>query len=113
MLLNLAPEARPKLKISAPEAGVLVLTIIGFSIVAIMMIMGEPSTIPGTMTVKAIEQAGGNTYTVGMVLFTKYLWPFELSSMLILLAVIASVVIAKKDKPAKTLGKGSSAHGAN
>jgi NADH-quinone oxidoreductase subunit J len=37
-----------------------------------------------------------NTYEVGMALFTKYLWPFELASLLILLAMIASIVIAKK-----------------
>ena len=37
--------------------------------------------------------------TVGMVLYTKYLWPFELASMLIMLAIIAAIVIAKKDRP--------------
>ena len=33
-----------------------------------------------------------------MLLFTAYLWPFELASFLILLAMVASVVIAKKPR---------------
>ena len=37
-----------------------------------------------------------HTYAVAAELFIKYLWPFELSSLLILLAVVSSVVIAKK-----------------
>ena len=48
-----------------------------------------PPAVPG-------GAASDNTYEVGMALFTKYLWPFELASLLILLALIASVVIARK-----------------
>jgi NADH-quinone oxidoreductase subunit J len=66
-----------------------------------MVAMAQPTGAGGDLTAQAIAQAGGNTYTVGMVLFTKYLWPFELASILILLAIVASVVIAKKDKPEK------------
>jgi NADH-quinone oxidoreductase subunit J len=46
----------------------------------------------------AIEAAGGNTYVVAMKLLTNYIWPFELASVLILMAIVAAVVIAKKDK---------------
>ena len=63
------------------------------------------------MTADKIAAAGGNTYVVGMVLFTKYLWPFELASILILLAIVASIVIAKKDKTDET-AKRRPAHGA-
>ena len=62
------------------------------------------------MTAEAISSNGGNTFTVGMVLFTKYLWPFELASMLILLAIIAAIVIAKKERP-KDGDKRRLAHG--
>ena len=41
-------------------------------------------------------EAVDNTYALGMHLFSKFLWPFELASLLILLAIIASIVIAKK-----------------
>jgi NADH-quinone oxidoreductase subunit J len=113
MLLNLGPEGRKRLAIPAPELGVLVLTVIGFIAIGIMLAMAQPTGAGGNLTPEAIAQAGGNTYTVGMVLFTKYLWPFELASILILLATIASVVIAKKDKPdgGKAEGKRRIAHG--
>ena len=35
---------------------------------------------------------------VAMKLLTDFIWPFELASVLILLAIVAAVVIAKKDK---------------
>lgn len=107
MLLNLGPnDAGRHLRISAPEVGMLVITTIGFFVIAIMMIGREPAGMVGDMPTEAIVKAGGNTYAVGMVLFTKYLWPFELASMLILLAIVASIVIAKKDKVEKKPGVG-------
>ena len=51
-----------------------------------------------------------NTFAVGMTLFTRFLWPFELASFLILLAIIAAIVIAKKDKPQPALGGKDGAH---
>ncbi len=56
----------------------------------------------GTLDVQAIEAAGGNTYVVAMKLLTEFIWPFELASILILLAIVAAIVIAKKDKKVLT-----------
>jgi NADH-quinone oxidoreductase subunit J len=38
----------------------------------------------------------GNTQEVGMVLFTKYLIPFELAAVMLLVAMIAGIVLAGK-----------------
>ncbi|MEW6202432.1 MAG: NADH-quinone oxidoreductase subunit J [bacterium] len=38
----------------------------------------------------------GNTELVGQLLFTKYLYPFEVVSILLLAAIIGAVVLAKK-----------------
>jgi len=38
----------------------------------------------------------GNTQQVGMVLFTKYLIPFELAAVMLLVAMIAGIVLAGK-----------------
>ncbi len=103
MLLNLEV-TRASWKVSAPEMGVLFVTLIGFVAIAVMMALGEPGGQAGNMTPEAIQAAGGNTYVLGMLLFTKYLWPFELASILILLAIVASIVIAKKDKVEKPAG---------
>ena len=99
MLLNLDPDQRSQVQIAAPEVGVLALTVIAFMVVGGMLVLGQPTGVSGEMTAEAIKSAGGNTFTVGMVLYTKYLWPFELASMLIMLAIIAAIVIAKKDRP--------------
>ncbi len=43
----------------------------------------------------AIENVG-NTQNVGLVLFTKYLVPFELAAVMLLVAMIAGIVLAGK-----------------
>ena len=42
-----------------------------------------------------------NTYELGIKLFETYLWPFELASILILLAIVASILISRKPTPLK------------
>ncbi len=42
--------------------------------------------------------ASENVKNVSALMFTNYLWPFELISFLIIVAVIGAVVVAKKDK---------------
>ncbi len=44
----------------------------------------------------AAAAAGGNTQLVADVLFSEYLLPFEVASLLLLVAVVGSVVMAKK-----------------
>jgi len=99
MILNLKPEGLRDLKLSLAEAAVLGFTIAGFFIMCILIGREESTGLAdGVFTKQAIESAGGNTYVVAMKMFTSYVWPFELASFLILLAIVASVVIAKKDK---------------
>jgi NADH-quinone oxidoreductase subunit J len=38
----------------------------------------------------------GNTQDVGMVLFTKYLIPFEVAAVMLLVAMIAGIILAGK-----------------
>jgi NADH-quinone oxidoreductase subunit J len=39
----------------------------------------------------------GNTETVGMLLYTDYLVPFEVASMLLLVAMVGAIVLARRD----------------
>jgi NADH-quinone oxidoreductase subunit J len=41
--------------------------------------------------------AGGNTEVVGWLLYTDYLVPFEVASMLLLAAMVGAIVLAKKE----------------
>ena len=43
-----------------------------------------------------IEPAVGNSQAVGMVLFTKYLVPFEVAAVMLLVAMVAGIVLAGK-----------------
>jgi NADH-quinone oxidoreductase subunit J len=43
------------------------------------------------------DWVGGTAEAVGMLLFTKYLLPFEVISILILVAILGAVVLARKE----------------
>jgi NADH-quinone oxidoreductase subunit J len=47
----------------------------------------------------AQANAGGNVQGVGRVLFTRYLFPFEVTSLLLIVAAIAAMVIGKRRAP--------------
>jgi NADH-quinone oxidoreductase subunit J len=42
-----------------------------------------------------MASAGGNTEALGVVLYTKYLFPFEVASVLLLAAMIGAITLAK------------------
>jgi len=50
---------------------------------------------PGDYTVKFI-QSEGSIMTIGKVLYTEYLLPFEVASLILLVAIIGAVVLAKR-----------------
>jgi NADH-quinone oxidoreductase subunit J len=113
MLIDLRDDELKRPRLSSLEYLTMFLTALGFAALGVMFASaGEPAVEAGSFTPDSIEAAGGNTYVVGMMLFTKYLWPFELASILILLAMVAAIVIAKKDaKPSKAVKPGRPAHG--
>jgi NADH-quinone oxidoreductase subunit J len=43
------------------------------------------------------EQAVGTTWSIGTALFTDYLLPFEVTSVLILLAIVGAMVLARRE----------------
>jgi NADH-quinone oxidoreductase subunit J len=54
----------------------------------------------GNFTPKNIDAAGGNTRVVSELMFSEYILPFELTSVLLLGAIVGAVAIAKrKQKP--------------
>ena len=52
---------------------------------------------PGMGNVKFGDFDGGSARAVGMSLFTDYLLPFEVTSVLILIAIVGAVVLARKE----------------
>jgi NADH-quinone oxidoreductase subunit J len=66
-------------------------------VIFLIVIVGKISVMPplGDYSVTAI-QAEGSMMTVGKVLYTQYLLPFEIASVVLLVAIIGAVVLAKK-----------------
>jgi NADH-quinone oxidoreductase subunit J len=54
-----------------------------------------PSSI-GSFSVEAIDSAGGNTEVLSQLLFSEYILPFELTSVLLLGSIIGAVAISKR-----------------
>jgi len=55
------------------------------------------STLPSIETIETL-QTQGTTGIIGKALFTKYVLPFEILSLLLLAAIMGAVVLAKKDR---------------
>lgn len=55
------------------------------------------STYKGPYTIEAIK-AETNTKAIGKVLYTEYLLPFEIASVILLVAIVGAIVLAKKEK---------------
>jgi len=58
----------------------------------------HPSAAPlGPFTPEKIEAAGGNTRVISELMFSEYILPFELTSVLLLTAIVGAVAIAKRN----------------
>jgi NADH-quinone oxidoreductase subunit J len=92
MLLNAGAEKTSGKSWFAQVAGLPLLlafvALIGFLIRDVLPSMG---------TVKFGSWVGGTAQNVGRMLFTQYLLPFEVISILILIAILGAVVLARKE----------------
>jgi NADH-quinone oxidoreductase subunit J len=78
---------------------------LGFILVAVLLAevsailvysAGRPAPVP-VLTEGAALGIAGNTETIGMLLYTDYFIPFEVASMLLLVAMIGAIMLAKKE----------------
>ena len=72
-----------------------------FLAVAVLLELGAISVHqtarPGVVVPGAAMPVTGNTEQVGWLLYTSYLIPFEIASMLLLVAMIGAIVLAKRE----------------
>jgi len=71
----------------------------GMSILAailVVAIFAAPMVSENITALYPMTEGVGNTQDVGMVLFTKYLVPFEVAAVMLLVAMIAGIVLAGK-----------------
>ncbi|MFO0774732.1 MAG: NADH-quinone oxidoreductase subunit J [Nitrospiraceae bacterium] len=90
MLLNVSREDRYHAQ--WPIAATLGALVLVESLILIVARKG-----PAASTEEFAVTSTGNTEAIGEVLFTHYLFPFELASLVLLVAMIGAIVLAKKD----------------
>ncbi len=64
--------------------------------VLVVLIVAAPMVSDNIVAFYPAIDSMGNTQNVGLVLFTKYLVPFELAAVMLLVAMVAGIVLAGK-----------------
>ena len=97
MLLNLNKDDlegdRNKLPMQKPAAIILGLMLV--VMIGVIMTRTIYQGAQGEYTPEVMDQIG-NTQLVGKMLFTKYVLPFEIASILLFAAIVGAIVLAKK-----------------
>jgi NADH-quinone oxidoreductase subunit J len=88
MLLDLKEEERRRIKAVGAGLGTVAVGAIGFLIVR-TIVLNSPT--PATMDLE------GSTASLGKLLFSKYILPFEIVSLLLLVAMVGVILLSKKD----------------
>lgn len=71
----------------------------GLSILAaifVVLIFAVPMVSDNVTALYPVIEGAGNTQQVGLVLFTKYLIPFEVAAVMLLVGMVAGIVLAGK-----------------
>ena len=90
MLLDLKEEERRKVKKLGLVAG-----LVSVSAIVAIFVRSLLATLPGKEL--TTPTAVGDTATLGKMLFTNYLLPFEIVSILLLVAMVGVILLSKKD----------------
>jgi NADH-quinone oxidoreductase subunit J len=92
MLLNAGSEARQGRSLIAGVLG-------GPLLIALLLLVAYfvQRWLPANATVTFGGFQGGSAQAIGRALFTTYLLPFEITSLLVLIAIIGAVVLARKE----------------
>jgi NADH-quinone oxidoreductase subunit J len=106
MLLGLGREETPTRTLRGQRAAAVVLALVlfvGIAASAAAPFMGEASVCDGQAAGEGIVcrglaevNAGGNVQALGQRLFTDYVWPFEVTSVLLVIAAVGAIVVGRK-----------------
>jgi NADH-quinone oxidoreductase subunit J len=92
MLLNAGRERKSEGSLVARVAGVPLLVMLLGAVGYVIYRM-----FPSTTRVQFGAYSGGTVENLGRALFTTYLWPFEITSVLVLIAIVGAVVLAYRE----------------
>ncbi len=94
MMLNLSSDVKRGIRhsvVTGPVASGLILFFVLYFVGG-----GEAGLHNGTLLAEIVNKVG-HTEMIGAAIFTQFLFPFEIASILLLVAIIGAVVLAKKD----------------
>lgn len=95
MLLDLRKEElERKRKLSLRFSAIVLILVLILEI----MLIAKVSLISGTFAIWTTEKVNsvGQTQTIGKILFANYLYPFEIVSVLLLVALIGAIILGKR-----------------
>jgi NADH-quinone oxidoreductase subunit J len=96
MLLNLQEEPRAMAVFGTQCAAVLLGSLFLLAVVRFALVPMQPTAAAAAGMAAAVPPGFGNVATLASLLFTRYLLAFEITSVLLLVAVIGAVVLAKR-----------------
>ncbi len=98
MLIHLETEQELTGKMTGGKIIASFITIILFlEVVAAVLSFGVMTGVKGQFTPEALA-ASGNVRSVGTVLYGKYMFPFEIASILLLIGIVGAVILSKRRK---------------
>ncbi len=97
MLLNLNKDDMEDGKIKMPmqKPAAIILGLVLVVMIGVIMTRTIYQGAQGEYTPEVMDQIG-NTQLVGKMLFTKYVLPFEIASILLFAAIVGAIILAKK-----------------
>ena len=72
--------------------------------IAVVIIDRTMTGVPGTATPETVSLVGGNTQALGRSLYTRYLLPFEVVSLVLTVGVIGAIVLALPERLGARIG---------
>jgi NADH-quinone oxidoreductase subunit J len=98
MLVNLKrPPEAPLDRRRQSRLGFLLAGVLLAELTAILAYSATRPAASAPLAAEGALSAGGNTKVVGMLLYTDYLIPFEVASILLLVAMVGAILLAKKE----------------
>lgn len=94
MLLNLGDESKLREKISLNKEIAMILSAAVLAVL-VTIILEAVNVLPLPAPAEVANELG-TVETIGKTLYTKYLFPFEITALVLISAVIGSVLLAKK-----------------
>ena len=68
----------------------------GLGFAALAWYAHDPRLVPAMQPVEPLPRSPGSLRSIGMVLFTQFTLPFEITSLILLAAIVGAVVVAKR-----------------